>query len=180
MSWLDILLAAIILISTFWSFRRGFILELFYFLALVGGLFMAFLFYPWISPYLKTLLGGTDIGATVAFFLSFLMFGGALILLGLFLHNFVHLIRLGFVDRLLGAFFGFMKAVVGIAVVLVIVVAVEGQPTPDYLENSYLARPVVAVSMGVMNRVPLVFDGFKQDYGGRAEEWLQSLEYFED
>ncbi len=180
MNWLDVLIGAIVLVSSFWSLRRGFILELFYFLALVGGLIMSFLTYPWISPFLKSLLGGTDIGATTAFFLTFILFGGSLVLLGLFLHKFVHLIKLGFFDRLLGAAFGFMKAVVGIAVVLVILVAVEGEPTPGYLENSYLAQPVVAVSTGVMKRVPLVFDEFREDYGQRAEEWLDTLEYFEE
>ncbi|MGM0381859.1 MAG: CvpA family protein [bacterium] len=176
MNWLDILIAVILFFSTFWSFRQGFILELFYFLALVGGLFFSFLFYPYLSPFLESLLGGADIGATVAFFFSFVLFGGGLVLLGLFIHKFIYLIRLGFLDRLLGALFGFLKAGLGIAVVLVMIVAIEGKPAPDYLDDSYFARPIVYISTGTMNKIPLVFDEFKEDYGKRAEEWLRSFE----
>jgi len=176
MSGLDILIIAIVLFSIFWSFHKGLNLEFLNFLALVSGLFFAFLTYPLISPFLENLLGGPDIGAAIAFFLTFVIFGGTLMLLGIFFHKFVRLNRFGFFNSILAGILGFLKAFLLGAIVLVVIVAVEGEPTPDYLKKSYFAPPIVSISMGVMNRVPLVFDQFQKDYGVRVQKWLKDFD----
>ncbi len=175
MTWIDFVFLGAVGLSTFWSFRQGFIMEVFYTLSVLLGLFCAFLFYPYFTPLLTGLLGGDDLGTTVAFGTVFLFSAILLVLLGLLCHNFVHFVKLGFFDRIAGGLLGFFRAVVAVAVVIVIVVAVSGKNKPKYIENSYFCQPVVEATNWTMNRVPYLFDRFKKDYGQRTKKWLKRL-----
>lgn len=150
-------------------------MEVFYTLSVFLGLLGAFLFYPYFVPIFEKLLESPDLIATLAFGGVFLITAVLLVLLGLLCHNFVHFIKLGFFDRIAGALLGFLRAVIVLAVVIVIVVAVSGEQKPDYVSNSYFCEPVVQATNWTMERVPYIFTTFREDYGDRAEKWLEQL-----
>ncbi|GEM_PF-2236995 len=175
MNWFDWLLIIGVIFSTYWSFRQGFILELFYFLAFVLGLIIAFLFYPSFQPLVEIVFEGPDLAATLSFITVFILAGAVLVLLGLLCHNFVHFIKLGFFDRLAGALLGLIRGVIIVGVILVMLVAISGEERPNYVENSTISRPVVRVVTWTMDGIPYLFDDFGQDYIARAEEWLEGF-----
>ncbi len=175
MNWFDILLIVGIIFSTYWSFRQGFILELFYFLAFVIGLLIAFFFYPSFQPLVEIVFEASDLAATLSFITVFIIAAAVLVLLGLLCHNFVHFIKLGFFDRLAGALLGLLRGVIIVSLVVVMLVAIWGEDRPAYVENSIICRPVVRAVTWTMDGVPYLFDDFYQDYLERAEEWLEGF-----
>ncbi len=175
MNWLDYLIIAVLLVSTFWSFRRGFILELFGFLALVLGVLIAVIFYPLAGPLFGFFLTDPELINIFSFTSVFVLSAVALYLTGLFLHKFIHFIKLGFIDRTLGAFMGFLRGLVIVVVILVSVVATSGSNPPVYLRRSTISRTLVSFSKNTMDKIPLVFNNVKQDYGPRLEEWVERV-----
>ena len=175
MNWLDGVIIFALALSAFWSFRQGFILELFYFLAVVIGIFAASVFYQLSAPFFQLFIRGEDMVNIFSFAAVFILTATVLYLAGLFTHKFIHFIKLGFFDRMLGAFVGLFRALMTVVIVLVILVATAGQPVPAYLENSLFCRPLVSASKSTMDSVPLVFNNVKDDYGEQLEEWLASV-----
>jgi membrane protein required for colicin V production len=175
MNWLDYLIIAVLLVSTFWSFRRGFILELFCFLALVLGVLVAVIFYPIAAPLFGIFLSDPELINIFSFTSAFVFSATALYLIGLFLHKFIHFIKLGFIDRTLGAFMGFLRGLVIVVVILVSMVATSGSNPPAYLRRSAISKTLVSLSKNTMDKIPLVFNNVKQDYGPRLEKWLKKV-----
>ncbi len=173
MNWFDLLLIAIVIVSFGWSLRQGFILELFYFLSFAGGLWVAFIFYPRVEQLLPELAAGEQVTRTFAFFALFVAVFLLLVIIGLICHNFVHFIRLGVLDRLFGGFLGLLRGLIIVAVVLIIVVAPQDSSPPDYLENSWLATPVVRLTGWSMGKLPSIFGQFYDDYVTPARSWVQ-------
>lgn len=172
MTWFDFLLLGLVLLSTFFSYRQGFVMEVTYFVSFLGGLIGSLLVYPWVSPFFTAVSGGEYFGSTGAFILVFLFIAGGIALVGVLCQKFLQFLRLGGIDRLAGAVVGFLKAVLGIAVFVVVLTGIYGPRQPGFLENSLLCRPLVRGSTTVMERVPTLFENFMSDYGNRAKEWI--------
>ncbi|MFP4687579.1 MAG: CvpA family protein [bacterium] len=175
MNWLDFLIIAVLFLSSFWSFRRGFILELFLFISLIIGLLSAVIFYPQAAPLFENFLSGQQTINIFSFATMFIGTAAVCYICGLFIHKFIYFIKLGILDRLLGAFVGFLKALVVIVVLLVSIAATSAGQPPAYLKNSMFSRPLVAASKGTMDNIPLIFNNVKEDYGSQLEKWLETV-----
>ena len=147
----DLLLLAIILISTLLAWRKGFIRVLFS----LGGLIAGFITASWyfrelaeeLHPYLNDVL--------LADILSFLAIGGFILavfaIVGGLIRKAFHAIGLGIVDNLLGAGIGFFRGVL-FAILTVMALAVFF-PKEPWLQKSqlcpYFLRGESAVSFVV-------------------------------
>ncbi len=172
MTWFDFLLVGLVLMSTTFSYRQGFVMEVTYFVSFLGGLIGSLVVYPLVSPFFRSISGGEYFGSTGAFILVFLFFAGVIALVGVLCQKFLRFLKLGGIDRLAGALVGFLKAVLGIAVFVVVLTGIYGPRQPRYVENSLLCRPLVRGTTTVMERVPSLFKSFMSDYGKRAQEWI--------
>lgn len=175
MGWFDVVLIGIILVSTYWSYSQGIVLEITFFVGTIAGLLFAFLFYPQFTPFFASILGGSFLPATVSFCLVFLVTGILITILGLFAQKFIDILQLRALDRLLGAIAGFLKSVIAVSVFVVMVSAMYPENPPRYLENSQLAGPVVQMTAGTMESIPSIFSNFLEDYGKPALESLERL-----
>jgi membrane protein required for colicin V production len=172
-NWIDFLILALLLGGFLWSFRHGFIMEVIYFVAAFVGLLGAFFFYPMLETVTRVVVDSQVGASTVSFGAIFLVLAGLVTLLGTLFHKFLYMIHLGIFDRLLGGLFGMAKVAMVISVCLVMFIGVKGEETPEYIEQSTIAQPVVTTTTTVLNGLPDVLTNFHEDYGEDAMEWLR-------
>lgn len=174
MNWLDLLIVGLLLGGFFWSFRHGFIMEIIYFVAALGGLLGAFVLYPFLKPLMKVSVDSSLAASSLSFGILFVIFAVVVAVLGLLLHKFIYMIKLGIFDRLLGGIFGIVKVAMVISVVLVMFVGTKGEDTPKYVKESVLCDPILTGTTMVMKSVPPLFETFHEDYGTKAVEWMRA------
>lgn len=164
MTWFDLLILAVLAISTVTAFARGFLLELFSLVGLFVGLIVAAEEYLRVAQWLEG-WGGAWTSATAArrdatelaaFLLVSLGIMLAATLLGRILRGTVRQIGLGFVDRVLGAGLGFVK---GCAVIVLVVMAItaflpqsgclnESRLAPYFLQAAHEASHMTPADLG--------------------------------
>lgn len=146
MNYLDIIILVFLAISVFQGFRRGFVMELASLLALILGIWAAFYFSSWTEDILDSYFNIPEkYLSAVAFVTTFAVVAIVITLLGLLIDRFLEMIALGFINKLLGLFFGLLKGIV-IASLILFVIGIfdtkEKLIKPEAKENSYLYHPI--------------------------------------
>lgn len=110
MNLLDLLILISIGFGIYRGFKKGFIIELFTFLALLVGLYAGIHLSDGISSFLKNQFSlDSEYLPTIAFTVTFLLIGGMVYFAGIAIEKAVKVVRLGLPNRLLGAFVGGVK-----------------------------------------------------------------------
>jgi|GEM_PF-4222764 len=118
MTWLDITVVIIILISTIYSFFRGFVKEFFYFAALIGGYLAANSFYQPVKTFIEGLIN-VDIPSWIVYLLMFIISVILCIVIEGALSKVLKVsITLKLVDRIGGAFIGLFKAALVLSLIM--------------------------------------------------------------
>lgn len=127
---------------------RGFIKEVFQIAAMLGGFTGAYLTYPALSAKL-TFISENEGTVTVLSFITAFIFCFLLILAsGWIIKKIVHMTPLGWIDRLIGAISGFLKASI-----LLIVFVLSMNALPDFeLKNAFSDSH----SFQTVNKLPFV------------------------
>jgi membrane protein required for colicin V production len=105
----DFIILAIIAALAFMGARRGFIGEVFRFVAMIGGFFIAYLFYRDLQGVMGWLSSNKQFTAVISFLLIYVASFFAVVGLGLLLQKFIKLAMLGWLDALIGAILGVLK-----------------------------------------------------------------------
>jgi membrane protein required for colicin V production len=136
MTFIDLLIVAVLAISVISAFIKGFLVEIFSLAGIFVGLLVAAANYTEFASRLMSWVSNREVAGLVSFLLIAL---GVMLLAGLIgrlLRSTVRQVGLGFLDRLLGALFGFLK---GCAVVTLIVMAMAAfLPNAQWMKNSRL------------------------------------------
>ena len=106
----DWLIAAIVLWSVVRGLIRGVIREFFALLGVLGGLLAAAWYYAQVAIWLSRWLRPPEYAGIAAFLLIAVLVLLAVLLLGRLVRSAAHLVGLGLLDRLAGALFGFLRA----------------------------------------------------------------------
>ncbi len=151
-SFLDYLVAIIVLVSTGFALTKGLAREVISLVALVGGFFLAVFYYPWTGAWFKDFARSES----VADFLGFLLIFAGCITLGAvaayLVNRFIKMASIQWVDRLLGAVFGFLR---GWAIASIVVLALVAFPIrEDTVARSRLAPYLLAGARGAVLMVP--------------------------
>jgi membrane protein required for colicin V production len=159
MNWLDIILALPVLWFTFKGFRNGLIIELASLAALILGIFIALHFSFYAEDYLRE---NFEIAENylyiISFAITFLIVAVVIYLFGKIIHKLVSIIALGFLNRLAGAVFGFLKAVLVLSVILYFLDGFDTNSNilkPEVKEHSLLYKPVQSVVPMIIPRLDL-------------------------
>ncbi len=159
----DLLLLAIILISTFLAWRKGFIRVLFS----LGGLVAGFVAATWYFRELAQELHAFITDLRLAEILAFLAIAGFVIaaftIVGGVIRKAFHAVGLGIVDNLLGAAIGFFRGVV-FAILAVMALSVFF-PKEAWMQNSQLSPYFLRGESAVSFVVP---DDFRQQMANGA------------
>lgn len=137
MVWVDFLIIGIILISVLISIVRGFVKEVFSLASWILAFWVALLFYP----HLATLLADYVVTSSIRSFVAFASLFVVTLILGALVNHLISTVvkktGLSGTDRMLGIFFGIIR---GVAIVTLLVLAAGATPMPqdDWWQNALL------------------------------------------
>jgi membrane protein required for colicin V production len=153
MTTFDVMVLAIVGFSTLFAFVRGVIRELIALVAWVIGLLAAVTFTPVVADWLPAGFGTPSLRYVAAFAIILI---GALLAGAVLAWPLVKVVRaagLGFVDRFLGAIFGFVRGAL-IVVAFVLVAGLTDLPRSAWWQDSVLAAPLVAAAQVAATHLP--------------------------
>ncbi|MFZ0489343.1 MAG: CvpA family protein [Salegentibacter sp.] len=163
MNTVDIILALILLYGFIRGFMRGFLGEVASLIGIIAGIFGAIHFSYFAGEFLRRHLDwDPEYVYLLAFAITFLVIVIAISLVGKVLTKIAGLAALGMLNRIFGAFFGFLKVAFVLSVILMFFNASrqDFELIPDKtLENSVLLPPVEAVAPVLL---PTILDQARQ------------------
>ncbi|MBL7876393.1 MAG: CvpA family protein [Cyclobacteriaceae bacterium] len=144
MSKFDIVVAIILLVGTVLGYKRGFLLELFFLIALVLGVFVGFKLMSWGVEYLSQKFNAdTAILPYISFALIFIIVVVVVTFLGGRIKNSIDKTFLGRMDAAAGAVLGLLKYAFSISIILWLVDSFKISLPESWVSDSIL-YPVVA------------------------------------
>ncbi len=137
MNLLDLILIAILAASVAAGFKSGFTRAAFGVVATVFGIVLGFWFYGVPAVYIQRMISMPD---TIANILGFVVVYGAVTLAGAFAGGLIATLfkwtGLGWMDRLLGVGFGFVRGALIVIASVAILMAFTPRPTPNWMSES--------------------------------------------
>jgi membrane protein required for colicin V production len=156
MNTLDIIFLVLIGASVLYSLLRGLTREIFSLLAIILGFFGASYGYSRVAEWLKGWVRQETVAQIVGFAVLFLLFALGISLLGRLLSKVIHKGGLGWADRMGGAAFGFLKAILIIAIILLALTAFL-PPRSKLLLESKISPAALSIARGLSFLVPEKF-----------------------
>jgi len=153
MNLLDVILIVIIAFSSVYGLFKGLVKEIISLLAVVIGLIGASRFYEGASPLFKNLELGEQAARILSFFLLFIVIFIALILIEKLLHKLIHTIFLGWLNRLGGIGFGFIRGIIVSGIIIMILTIILSEKAP-ILSESKLTPHIMSISKVLVSLVP--------------------------
>jgi membrane protein required for colicin V production len=151
MNWLDYVLLTIMVVTAIVGIFKGFIKQALGLVAVVAGLILACLYYEQTAAVFQTFVKNPLVSNFLGFVLIFVV---VLIAGGILGHLLTKAMigPLALVNRLFGALFGFLKAVLICGILVFALVAFEiARPA---LETSVIAPPCLSVTRAAINLIP--------------------------
>ena len=156
MNSLDIIFLILIGVSVLYSFIRGLVREIFSFLAIILGFFGASHGYSPFADWLRKWMANETLAQILAFAILFVVIAFSLGLLGRVLSRLVKKVDLSWADRLGGGAFGFLKAILLIAIILLVLTAFL--PSRSKVVSESRVSPVVlAITRQLSCLIPVKF-----------------------
>lgn len=163
---LDIIFLILIGVSVLYSFIRGLVREIFSLLAIILGFFGASHTYPTFASWLEKWMANETLAQILAFAILFVLIAFSLSLLGRVLSRLVKKMDLSWADRLGGGAFGFLKAILLIAIILLVLTAFL--PSRSKLISESRVSPVaLSITRQLSYLIPLKFRSL---YTGKEKE----------
>jgi membrane protein required for colicin V production len=163
----DIIILVILTIGTFAGYRKGFLLELFFLLSIILGVFIGFKLMGTGVDYLSREFNADKaILPYISFGLIFLIVVVVVSLIGRIIKDSVDKTFLGSMDALAGAFLGLVKFAFGVSVMIWLIEALEIHLPNGWKEDSTLypmaARLAPMLSEYFGEFIPFFKETFKQ------------------
>lgn len=153
MNTLDIVFLILIGISIIYSLIRGLVREIFSFLSIILGFLGASYGYSAMAEWLRRWVTNETLAQILAFTLLFVLIALLVGLLGKVLSGLVHKGGLGWADRMGGAAFGFLKAILIVAIIVLILTAFLPAKSKILLE-SRVSPAALTIARGLSFLVP--------------------------
>lgn len=165
---MDLAILIILALMTIRGFIKGIILETSAFFGLLISFFLASLYYRRLGLLLIRFLPDHEVLlAAFCFVLIFLASFFLLRLLATAARGAVRLAFLGWLDRILGAFFGFIKGVVVIVLLVTLLLFLRPRSSP-LVQGSRLFPPLQTVTEKIILFIPL---SIKEDFESKKKRW---------
>lgn len=161
MNALDILISVIVGFCLIRGIFRGIVKEITSIVGVFVGFYAAYTYYPVVASWFSGLITNKSYLNIFSFFITFTILLLAVGFVGVVLKYLLKAVALGWADRILGATFGFVKAVLIVSVLLVALTTFLPQKSP-VIKDSLLAPHVITVSEKMVAVVP---KEMKQKFG---------------
>jgi len=166
MNGLDIIFLFLIGSSVLYSVIRGLVREVFSFLSIILGFFGASYGYLPMSDWLRRWVENETLAQILAFVILFILIALSINLLGMVLIRLVKKMDLSWADRLGGAGFGFLKAILLIAIILFVLTAFL-PPKSKLLSESKISPIALTIARQLSYLVP---EKFRLLYSAKEKE----------
>lgn len=140
-------------ILVLWGIRRGFMREAMTIVGLIFGFVFANMWADYLVAGLNRYIAQSEYWFIVAFAGIYLVTFIVAIMIGRALHRLFDAAQLGWLNRLVGAFFGVIKGVI-LAMVIIFVMSVFIKPDAGFVKNSRLAPRALAAVNTVYEMAP--------------------------
>ena len=176
MNWLDILLRILIGTSVVSSILRGFLRECISLLAVLVGLVCGLWLYGSAGAFLLPFVSSKGIANFCGFFL---VFGGIVLLgalTGTLLSKMLKWAGLSWLDRILGAAFGFLRGLVMATAVVLAILAFPALPPARAVVESRMAPYLIEAAHIFAAMAPRELkEGFRESYEQVQKIWADAL-----
>ncbi|HLP80805.1 MAG TPA: CvpA family protein [Nitrosomonas sp.] len=149
----DYIVCGIFLVSIALSILRGLVRETLSIAGWVIAFIIAGAYASYFEPFIPAEITGETLRISIAFVLAFLSVLLMTALLTMLLTTLIKGIGLGFVDRLLGSVFGFLRALI-IVTLIVLIAGLTTLPNQVFWRQAALSRPLEAVAAQVLPWLP--------------------------
>ena len=166
MNLLDILIVIILGYGLIRGIFRGMIKELSSIIGVLGGFYAAYSYFPLVSAMMEDWITNVAFLNILSFMLIFCIIFFIISILGVIIKYLMHVASLGWLDRLCGASFGFIKAVLIVSIILLALTAFLPKGAP-IIKTSVLSPHVTIISEKLAQ---LVSQEMKQAYIAKIEE----------
>ena len=156
MNILDVIFLILILGSVIYSLIRGLVREIFSFLSIILGFLGASYGYASVAAWLGRWIENQTLTQILGFALLFILIALLISLLGKALASLVKKMDLSWADRLGGAAFGLLKAILLIAIILLVLTAFLPPQSKLILESKISPR-IMAIARGLAVLIPKKF-----------------------
>jgi membrane protein required for colicin V production len=167
LSKIDIVLGLILALGGFLGYRRGFLMELFFLIAIVLGIFVGFKLIGWGMEVLQREFNADKkFLPYISFIIIFLLVLTLTVFLGARIKNLLDDTFLGKVDAIVGAVLGVCKFAFCLSVIIWLANSLQFKLSPDWTQGSFI-YPITAnlaerVSGYVSDFIPFFKEIFKR------------------
>jgi membrane protein required for colicin V production len=161
MNILDIVIGVIVGFCLVRGIFRGTVKEITSIVGVFVGFYAAYTYYPVVGNWLSRLIPNKSHLNIVSFIITFTIFFLAVGCIGIILKHLLKAVALGWLDRIFGGTFGFVKALLIVSVLLVPLTTFLPQKSP-VIKDSFLAPHVSTLSEKIIAIVP---KEMKQKFG---------------
>ncbi len=149
----DYVVLGIFFISIILSIMRGLVREVLSLAGWVVAFIVAGSYATEFEPLLPSEIGGESLRVLVSFVVVFLLVLIVTVLLTMLLSTLIKGIGLGFVDRILGSVFGFLRGLL-VVTLFVLMAGLTALPQQSFWQLALLSRPLEVVAMQVIPWLP--------------------------
>ncbi len=151
MNFLDLILIIPLVIGGWRGFKRGLVIEVFTLLALLVGIYAGIHFSDYLSDILKEKMGfQSEYLPAISFTIILLMVGAMVYFAGKIIEKAVNIIALSMANKIAGMFFGLIKMLYIVSILLVLFEAYEdseNSKNSNVRQESLLYSPIKHVSL---------------------------------
>ena len=166
MSTLDIIFLVLIGASVIYSLIRGLVREIFSFLSVILGFFAASWGSAAMLTWFRRLIAHETLAQILGFAILFVLVAFCISLLGKALSGLMKKMDLGWADRIGGAAFGFLKAILLVAIILLVLTAFL-PPKSSLLSDSQVSPIALNIARGLSFLAP---ENLRILYGEKEKE----------
>ena len=170
MNLLDIVLAVIAGYCIIRGLFRGLIKELSSIIGVMGGFYLAYSYYPLLAKYMAHWVTDTGYQRIISFLIIFGVVFLVVSFAGMVIKYLMNIAFLGWTDRIGGLFFGSLKGVLIIAVLLLVLTTFLPK-NAAVIKRSWMAHRMIPISAFLIKITP---DEMKHSFGAKAKELKKS------
>ncbi len=149
----DYIVLAIFLISIILSIVRGLVREVLSIAGWIIAFIAASTYAHYFEPYIPSEISGESMRLIASFVLVFIATLIVTVLITSLLNTLIKNVGLGFIDRILGAFFGSARALI-IVMVLVLIAGLTALPKQSMWRQALLSPPLEVMAMEILPWLP--------------------------
>lgn len=169
MNWLDIVFVIVLVGSVLDGLKQGLARTSIGLVAFFVGLFGGLWYYDRVAAHLSFSRPVANVVGFFVIFVGVMVLGG---ILGALIARLLKVVRLSWLDRLMGGAFGIVRAALTCAVIVAVIMAFSAKQPPPSVADSHIAPYAIGTARIIVYAAPQEFsEAFHQSYDKVRKLW---------